>query len=419
MDLLLHIGCEKTGTTSAQNWLHQNEEALRERGIAYSRVFGRPNNRRICFYGLEAGTPDDQLRRDGVTTAEQHAALQTQIAAEFAEEMAEARRAGIRTYVISNEHCHSRLKTPQSVQRTHDLLAPHFQKISVHCFLRPQIDMCLSLASTLSRNGSVIDRGWLDRELRPTNQYYLFDDLLERWSAIYGREAIVPIGFRRTPDTVAYFEQVLGVADLALPRKPASNTALDYRVIAIINAMSKNEKSEDAFEYVLRLFLNELPVEQRLTLDRYSAQAFQQRYMRSNVACCRSWPQIDIHDLRPDWSHYPQEGTIDRLHTADEVGPFIRHILDRMRLENAMEKARRMSMTSEREWQAGRPEAALRACREGLKFATYAARVEGYRKPMEQVITRLEQRLRRWERMPAASRPDAPEEAGADEPADA
>lgn len=419
MDLLFHIGCEKTGTTSVQSWLHHQCDALAQRGIHYARSLGRPNNRRICFYGLEPGTPDDQLRRDGIHTAEDHAALQLRIAADLIEEVAAARSAGCTTFVISNEHCHSRLKTMTSVQRVHDLLAPLFARIQIHCFLRPQIDLCLSLASTLSRNGGTISRGWLDRELRANNQYYLFDDLLDRWSAVFGRDAITPVSFKRIPDTVAYFEQVLGVADAALPRRRPANTALDYRVMAIINGMNKADPGARDFEYVMRLFLNELPVEERLTIDRYSAQVFQARFQPANQAVCQSWPQIEFADLRPEWRDYPQDGNIDRMGIGEEVGPFVRRILDRMRLENACEKARRMAMTSEREWANGRIDAALRACRDGLGFAAQAAAVEMYRRPMELLIKRLEHRMRRIEADPTGKRPRPPSAITADDESDA
>jgi hypothetical protein len=395
MDLLLHIGCEKTGTTSVQNWLHAHDEALRARGIFYARSLGRPNNRRITFYGLEPGTPDDGLRRDGILTAEQHAEYQIRIAADLNAELEHASAAGCRTFVISNEHCHSRLKTEATVRKVHDLLAPWFPTMNVHCFLRPQIDLALSLASTYSRNGGVVSRQWLETETRANNPYYAFDDLLGRWARVFGRHNIFPIPFKRVPDSVEYFERLLNVTDLALPRRPGANTAIDYRVIALINGMAQGQDAPPDYQYVVRLFLNELPVEQRLTLDRASAQRIQARFEEGNDATCRDWPTIEAADLSPVWEAYPETGNIDRLEMAHEVGPFVRRILDRMRLENALEKARRFAMTSEREMTKGRLDAALRATREGLGFAREAVTVPAYRKPIEPIIARLEHRQKK------------------------
>jgi hypothetical protein len=81
--------------------------------------------------------------------------------------------------------------------------------------------------------------------------------------------------------------------------------------------------------------------------------------------------------------------------SAREVGPFVRRILDRMRLENAREKARRFAMTSEREMTKGRLDAALRATRDALGFAREAVTVPAYRKPLEPIIARLEHRQKK------------------------
>jgi hypothetical protein len=395
MHLLLHIGCEKTGTTSVQNWLHAHDEALRTRGIFYARSLGRPNNRRITFYGLEPGTPDDGLRRDGILTPQQHADYQLRIAAELTAELEQASAAGCQTFVISNEHCHSRLKTDATVQKVHDLLAPWFPTMHVHCFLRPQIDLGLSLASTYSRNGGVVSRQWLETEIRANNPYYTFDDLLGRWAGVFGRRNIFPVPFKRVPDSVEYFERQLDVTDMALPRRPGANTAIDYRVIALINGMAQGQEAPPDYQYVVRLFLNELPVEQKLTLDRAFAQRIQSRFDAGNEATCRDWPSIEPADIAPVWETYPEVGNIDRLDMAHEIGPIVRRILDRMRLENALEKARRFAMTSEREMTKGRLDAALRATRDGLGFAREAVTVPAYRKPLEPIIARLEHRQKK------------------------
>jgi hypothetical protein len=218
MDLLLHIGCEKTGTTSVQFWLHQNAARLIQHGIFYSLVLGRHINRRISYYGLEPGTPDDVMRLDGILTPEHHARVQRDVEVELAQEVREARQAGCTTFVISNEHLHSRQKTAANVGRIHALLASLFDRISVVCFLRPQVDTCISRASTLSRNGGTISRDWIEADLHKANPYYHYDSLLDRWATAFGAAAMAPVAYKRARDTVGYFEQRLGVDRLALPR---------------------------------------------------------------------------------------------------------------------------------------------------------------------------------------------------------
>ncbi len=398
MDLVFHIGCEKTGTTSVQSWFDANDAILRDHGIWYAQAFGRANNRGIMFYGLLPGTSDDQLRNTGIETEEQHIALQARIAQEFAADIAAAREAGARTYVISNEHCQSRLKTHEMVQRTHDLLAPHFDRMEIHCFVRPQIDMSLSLASTLSRNRNIVDRDWIDRDMNPNFPYYRFDLLLRRWADVYGQDTIFPVSFRAQRDSVGYFQSRLGLDAVQLDRQPVVNAALDYRTITLINALVRAGYGERKLDYASRIFVNDLPIEQRLTLDRATAMRLQQRFDTVNQELIAAFPQLVIEDLTPDWSKYPETGNIERIHEADNVGDMLCAMIDRIRAETCFEKARRLAMQSERESRANRPDTSLSAAREALRYATLASEAAAYAKQSRGIIARMERRIARWER---------------------
>jgi hypothetical protein len=335
MDLLLHIGCEKTGTTSLQAWLDQHDQALAAHGIVYARSLGRPNNRRICYLGLEPGAADTGLEREGITTAEQHAAFQRIIARELAAEIGLARQAGCRLFVISNEHCHSRLKTPQAAARLRAALAASFAHCEIVCFLRPQVDLCLSLASTLSRHGRKIDRFWVNRQLRPDRPYYALDALLARWADAWPEATLTPVATRRQPDTIAWFEARLGVAHLALQRRPPANEALDYRVMVLINALAASGIGPADAAPALAALLDWFPLEQRLTLGRAAAQGLQARFAAGNAALCARFPAITPADLTPDWDRYPQTGTIGALDTTSSGFPDLGGGIERMLRERA------------------------------------------------------------------------------------
>lgn len=50
MNLILHIGTPKTGTTTLQKWLYSNKNKLPEHGIFLSEVSGKVNNRRLVNF---------------------------------------------------------------------------------------------------------------------------------------------------------------------------------------------------------------------------------------------------------------------------------------------------------------------------------------------------------------------------------
>ena len=53
MKLILHIGMEKTGTTSLQQWLFQNKILLSNNGFGISEILGEGNNRKLPSYFID------------------------------------------------------------------------------------------------------------------------------------------------------------------------------------------------------------------------------------------------------------------------------------------------------------------------------------------------------------------------------
>ena len=68
---ILHIGTEKTGSTSLQTALSVNREHLSERGIFYSKAAGSLNSRALAAAFCQYSS-DDYLARLGIEGAAQH-----------------------------------------------------------------------------------------------------------------------------------------------------------------------------------------------------------------------------------------------------------------------------------------------------------------------------------------------------------
>jgi hypothetical protein len=398
MDLILHIGCEKTGTTSLQNWLQHNAQALPSRKVFYSKALGRPNNRRLTLYGLETGRKDELLLQENVRTPEEHEALRRRVKAEFTLEVEQCKRRGIQQMVISNEHLQSRCYKDENVEPIRDLLVPLFDTIRVYIFVRPQMDTCLSLASTMARNGAEVSRRWMDDLLKPKLAYFDMQALMERWAKYFGRESIVPVPFRRCKDIVTYFEQQMKLAEPQLPREKSFNEALDYRVIAMCNAMQLKGIEDNELNQSRRFYINDLPVDERLSIDRDSAQVLQARFDETNAALCREWPQIQIDDMNPDWSRYPEVGNIDKVLALQEFGPFLRYIVERFNGECWWHQARWAAAAAEREGMAARLDSGIRTAEFGIRAARHAMKQEIYVQKAERMIENLELRLIRLRR---------------------
>lgn len=106
MKLVLHIGTEKTGTTSVQTWLESNLNALSCRGIHLSNVLDRPSNRALA-HAFQNGV-DPYFRPMGITSISQVRAYRERLTERLATEVECAARTHDQ-FVISAEQLQSRL----------------------------------------------------------------------------------------------------------------------------------------------------------------------------------------------------------------------------------------------------------------------------------------------------------------------
>jgi hypothetical protein len=316
--LILHIGTEKSGTTTIQKYLHRNSHALAQQGIVYSSALGRPNNIDIAVYGMNLRRDEPFFDQRAIFDEAGHDAYRRALAKRLAAETDEAAASGAKVFVISNEHCHSRLTTLDEVGRVHELLSPHFGDIEIICYLRPQVDLAVSHASTLARQARVTAEHFAS--IDATDTYFDYEKLLDRWAAWFGSAAITPVAFFGVDNPAADFARRIGADGWEQIPNDRSNSALDVNAIALLNAM-------EAAPHILPgrvarhplTFAERLPVIDKLRLPQAAGRDLQAKFSRSNGRLVDKWPTISEDDLEPDWSHYDEMGNLDKLVLDDAV----------------------------------------------------------------------------------------------------
>lgn len=303
MKLLLHIGTEKTGTTSLQHWGALNRPALIRQGVFYSKALGQVNHRKISLWALDPDTRDEGWDSYGLTTTAQRDHLRATLPGELADEVAQARKRGCHTFVISNEHCQSRLRTATSIQRLQAMLAPLFDEITILCSLRPQIDVAVSLASTLARGYQRVDRTRFLR-IRAHNAYYNYEDLHQRWATGFGDQNLRFVPFRRQPDLVEHLTQLLNLDKTTLTPPARFNEALDVRVMAMVNVIIAARETRPQDAGLATLPFDRLPCTEKLQPGLEIARRVQARFDKSNANLAARRPDVTAADLQPDWSKY-------------------------------------------------------------------------------------------------------------------
>ena len=182
MHCILHIGTEKTGTTTLQRWIRENRDGLADHGVYVPSSFGQLEHVHLVSFGAGNRRFFSPLARAGITTPAQRNAFRVELRERFEEELSGL--ADDTTVLLTSERCISNLQKENEVDRLVSMLESFFDEITVVAYLRPQHDLCSSLYSTALKNGFV---DWeilpSDESSMPLLDYYAS---LDRWAQRVG-----------------------------------------------------------------------------------------------------------------------------------------------------------------------------------------------------------------------------------------
>jgi hypothetical protein len=233
MRVIVHIGTEKTGTTTIQELMVRNREALGERGFHVVRCAGRANHRAIPAYCMRTNRRDDHLRNHLIDSEEKRERFRAQLRQDFHDEITNLDER-IHTVLISSEHFHSLLVHRDEVATLRELLEPHFTDIHILVYLREQVDTALSRYSTAIKSGRTVELDDFLQKCTPENAFYNYDRLLQNWEQVFGREHIEAAIFSR--------EELAG-HDLAIDflgrMEPGLSAELDIEIDAANESLSE------------------------------------------------------------------------------------------------------------------------------------------------------------------------------------
>lgn len=248
---IVHIGTEKTGTTTLQGYLHAVQSELSERGVAYYASPGRVESRALAASAVGDQAPDDFLNQLSVESPEQRHVFREETKQHFHAAMT-ALDEHIHTVVISSEHFHSRLRQPWQVKWLHDLIMPWANDVRVLVYLRPQTDVLSSYYSTALKNGEVRNLEALGRRIcHAGNHFYNYQSLLELWAKVFDKKALTPKLFipdeLKQGDIVADFLEVIGLSSLHATALdlPRQNESLNPAGQALLRGLNRARKREE------------------------------------------------------------------------------------------------------------------------------------------------------------------------------
>jgi len=186
---IVHIGTEKTGTTSIQRYLYQNRAMLKGAGFHFLQCAGKKNNQALPAYCLDENRRDDYFRDRGIQTLEQRQEFKRQFVKSFDSEIRGLPQ-HVTTVIMSSEHFHSRIRTEAELDNLSKLLTHYFDEIKIVCYLREQATTCKSYYSTHLKSGGTQSFSEFLGRCRPENVYFNYHEMLANWERGFGFESL-------------------------------------------------------------------------------------------------------------------------------------------------------------------------------------------------------------------------------------
>lgn len=250
---ILHIGTEKTGTTTLQWFLENNRERLLSRGFFVPTPLETGiTHTFLTTYSLDISNLKDNLRAGcQIKNTNDVIEHRKRIIEALSKEAREAAmRENVSTILLSNETCHSRLTTTEEVRRLKSLLERFVDDFTVVVYLRPQHELLVSIYDTLLKVGySDIDimprfvsdqSAWIDRG------YFDYVNLLKRWSSVFGKDKLQIRIFDKSElvngSILNDFLEIIGLEfrDFVIPSR--QNVSMDVSCQVILNFLNRYQK---------------------------------------------------------------------------------------------------------------------------------------------------------------------------------
>lgn len=330
---VLHIGTEKTGTSTIQHFLSANREALARDGIVYPRFTGPRGGSQ---WGFTAVAMDCPWKSDiGVALdirSEQDAAnYRKQLAAALTEELHAVEPAN--TLLISSEHFHSRLDTRESIARLKSFLAPWAEEFEVMLYLRRQDRVALSHYSTKIKSGNPEPAVFPSADEDGLPYYYDYERIFANWAGVFGEAAIRVRLFEREElkngDLITDFCETAGISAEGLLRPGTVNESLNLQGMHFLTEVNRQIPKTDGRSTLLRdrlvAFVSKQCAGKSYPVARDEARAFEALFAESNRRlAARVFPQRQRPLFDDDFDAYPVEPARSERRYEDAVALAVR-----------------------------------------------------------------------------------------------
>lgn len=228
----IHIGLEKTGTTSLQVFLQKNRVVLRSNNFDYMGDEDDLYVHGIGHFPIVASFYD---KCPNIVPPNKHLR-----ASEVLDALSIDSKASNYDIILSCEHFSSRLHKRENLQAIRESLSD--RQIKIVCYLRPQEEHVVSAYSTLVKGGET--KPFSITEVNPHNRLFNYYQILEDWSSVFGRENVILREYNRASmvggDICLDFLNILNIASPEFMLIEDQNISLGTHQIEMLRSINKH-----------------------------------------------------------------------------------------------------------------------------------------------------------------------------------
>jgi hypothetical protein len=232
--VFLHIGTEKTASTSVQSFLRMNEALLANQGLFVPRLWGKLNHQVFPFMFSKDFQVDSFFKFNGVDSSSSlnefqdiHKNASDTYISKSAHE----------SWIVTSEHLQSCLESVDEICQMRNWLQKHFDQMNIILYIREPIKTALSRWSTQIKCGTAAS-DIPSPSSRRINQICNHRRTIEMWSEVFGKENVNVRIFHRDAliekNILNDFVSLLPVQGGGLRTPPKENEALSGAAIQIL-----------------------------------------------------------------------------------------------------------------------------------------------------------------------------------------
>jgi len=269
----VHIGSEKTGTTSIQRYFGRNRDSLREQGFWYPRSCASP--KADVHRPLSDAALGDELGPHG------------ELARAFETEFRQELQSGVHTAIFSSEFFHSRVRSTEPAERLKEFLSRYFDSIRIVFYARRQDHLAVSMHSTAVRSGKSAATRAI--EIYERKQHHYFDHLgvANLWAGVFGDANLVCRIYERprlaNGDVIDDIAAIIGLPPDDNRRRVKANESLSYVCMNLLLRLKKSRhRDNDLLRRAILQTDRDLELPRLPFMTKREAQEFMARFAESN-----------------------------------------------------------------------------------------------------------------------------------------